>query len=220
MAVALGLLGSALVAFLLTPAVRRFTAVQFRPEADPGSVPRARSSWLRNQLHVVLAALLGAGAGAVGTSWVHVIALAAAAVGCALLTAVDLAIHRLPRVILLPTYAAVVPLLVAAAAYEHAWESLWRAGYAALALGLVYLLLGALIRTGLGFGDVTFAPLLGLVLGWYGWVPTITGAMAAFVLAALAAIGLLILRRATTKTRIAFGPWMVAGAVAGLALWA
>ena len=41
---------------------------------------------------------------------------------------------------------------------------------------------------------------------------------AAFVLAALYALVLIALRRADGSTRIAFGPWMVAGAIIGVAV--
>ena len=193
-----GGLGCAAAALLLTPAVRRFD--------------------VRGFVHVVLAALLGAVAAAIGDSWLHALALCAAAVGCALLVTVDLRTHRLPRVILLPTYAGVVPLLVAAATLGGWWEVLGRAALAALALGGFYFLLGAISPSGIGFGDVTFAPLLGLVLGWFGWPHVLAGTLAAFVSGAVAALILMVLRRADPKTRIAFGPWMVVGAVLALAL--
>ena len=193
-----GGLGCAAAALLLTPAVRRCDVPGFA--------------------HVVLAAILGAGAAAIGVSWLHTLALCAAAVGCSLLVAVDLRTHRLPRAILLPTYAVVVPLLVAAAALGGSWDPLGRAGLAALALGAFYFLLGAISPSGIGFGDVTFAPLLGLVLGWFGWPEVLVGTLAAFVLGAFGALILMALRRADPKTRIAFGPWMVLGAVIALAL--
>lgn len=195
LAIAVATAGCAGAAFLLTPVARRFEA--------------------RGFLHVPLAALLGALAAAVGTSWPHTLALCAAALGSSLLIAVDIAVHRLPRLILFPTYAAVTPLLMLAAALAGRWDLLTRALLAALALGAFYLLLGVLAPTGIGFGDVLFAPLIGLVLGWFGWEQVAAGTIAAFVLAAFFAIVLMALRRAHASTRIAFGPWMAAGAIAG-----
>lgn len=185
-----------MAALLLTPAVRAFGAKGF---------------W-----HALIAGILGAGAAAIGTSWVNTLALCAAAIGCALLTTVDLAVHRLPRAILVPTYATVIPLLVATAAHEGAWDALLRACLAALALGAFYFLLGALAPSGIGFGDVTFAPLLGLVLGWFGWAQVLAATLATFICAGVAAVALLITRRATARTRIAFGPWLVFGAASVL----
>ena len=56
------------------------------------------------------------------------------------------------------------------------------------------------------------------MLGWFGWPEVLVGTLAAFVLGAFGALILMALRRADPKTRIAFGPWMVLGAVIALAL--
>lgn len=61
------------------------------------------------------------------------------------------------------------------------------------------------------------AAVIGLVLGWHGWQSLMIGAAAAFVLGALYALVLILLRRADGATRIAFGPWMIAGALLGVA---
>ena len=60
------------------------------------------------------------------------------------------------------------------------------------------------------------ALVIGLVLGWHGWQALAVGAASAFVLGALYALVLIVLRRADGTTRIAFGPWMIAGAVVGI----
>ncbi|MBO0979750.1 prepilin peptidase, partial [Microbacterium sp. SD291] len=44
------------------------------------------------------------------------------------------------------------------------------------------------------------------------------GAASAFVLGALYSLVLMLLRRADGSTRIAFGPWMIAGALLGIAV--
>lgn len=63
---------------------------------------------------------------------------------------------------------------------------------------------------GMGWGDVKLGFLLGLVLGW----PLITVAyFLAFLTGALAGVILIIIRRKSLKTKIAFGPFLALGMV-------
>ena len=68
----------------------------------------------------------------------------------------------------------------------------------------------------MGGGDVKLAAVIGLVLGWHGWQALAVGAASAFVLGALHALALMASRRADGSTRIAFGPWMITGALIGI----
>ncbi len=76
-------------------------------------------------------------------------------------------------------------------------------------LGLFFLALSAASRgTWIGGGDIKLAALIGLVLGWpYALVAVVL----AYVLGCVYALGLLIARRATMKTSIAFGPMLAIG---------
>jgi len=65
---------------------------------------------------------------------------------------------------------------------------------------------------GLGFGDVKLAGLLGLLLGWLGWGAVVVSVLAAFVIGGVIAMILLIARRASRSSHIAFGPAMILGA--------
>ena len=69
---------------------------------------------------------------------------------------------------------------------------------------------------GMGVGDVKLAGVLGLWLGWLGWGELVVGAFAAFLLGGLFSIVLLATRRAQRTGGIPFGPWMLAGAWAGV----
>lgn len=133
------------------------------------------------------------------------------------LVVIDARTHRLPDRIVLPALAAVAVLALIDAAATGQWATFVRAGAGMLVLGGFYVLLRAVSHAGLGGGDVKLAAVIGLVLGWHGWQALAVGAASAFVLAALYAIVLMALRRADGSTRIAFGPWMIAGTVIGIA---
>jgi len=132
----------------------------------------------------------------------------------AALTFIDLDVHRLPDLIVLPSYPIAVLLLLVPTVVTGEWGWLLRAVLAGLALFAVYLVL-ALVSpggAGLGFGDVKLAGLLGLLLGWVGWGPVVVSVLAAFLVGGLIALLLLVARRASRSSHIAFGPSMILGA--------
>lgn len=129
------------------------------------------------------------------------------------LTAIDLAVRRLPNAIVLPSYVVIGVLLAGSAAWQHDWWSLARAGIGAAALFGFYFLLAFIYPAGMGFGDVKLAGVIGAVLGYLSWATLILGAFAGFLIGALVGIGLMIAGRAGRKTAVPFGPSMLAGAV-------
>ncbi|MGW7527874.1 prepilin peptidase [Streptomyces sp. NPDC054783] len=137
-----------------------------------------------------------------------------------LLAVVDLRVQRLPDPLTLPLAAAALALLgLAALLPEHAGHWL-TALYGALALGAGYYALYLINPAGMGFGDVKLAVGMGAVLGWYGWSTVLLGAFAGFLFGALYGGALVVVRRAGRKTAIAFGPFLLAGAFAGLLIGA
>ena len=135
------------------------------------------------------------------------------AVGAAL-TLIDLDVHRLPDLIVLPSYPIAFVLLLVPTVVTGAWGALLRGVLAGLALFVGYLVL-ALVSPGgggLGLGDVKLAGVLGLLLGWLGWSPAIVSVFAAFVIGGLIAVILLLLGRAKRSSHVAFGPSMILGA--------
>lgn len=134
-----------------------------------------------------------------------------AAVGVTL-AVIDLDCLRLPDRLTLPAYPIGLALLAAASSSD--WSALGRAVLAAVVVGGAALLLALLAPGGgLGLGDVKLLGLLGLFLGWLGWGEVVLGVAAGFAIGALAAIGLLVLRRAGLRDRMAFGQWLIAGAL-------
>lgn len=147
-----------------------------------------------------------------------VLALAHAAVFAVslLLIRVDIREHRLPDAIVLPASLGLGALLALAAIAAGDAAPLGRAAAGGLALFGFHLALRALFPSGLGGGDVKLATLLGQLLGWHGWTELAAGAAAAFVFGGIHATALVATGRASRDTHIAFGPWMIVGAWAGL----
>ncbi|GGD85872.1 prepilin peptidase [Microbacterium murale] len=132
------------------------------------------------------------------------------------LLVIDVRTHRLPNRIVLPTLAALLALVGIDVLVTGRSGPLIGAVIGMLVLGGIYAVLRATSRGGIGGGDVKLAAVIGLVLGWHGWQALAVGAASAFVLGALYALALMALRRANRSTRIAFGPWMIVGAVLGV----
>jgi leader peptidase (prepilin peptidase)/N-methyltransferase len=139
--------------------------------------------------------------------------LAGASVALAI---IDVEHHRLPDAIVLPSYAVGLVLLGASSALSGEWDALFRGLVGMVALFVFYLAL-ALVKPGaMGLGDVKLAGVLGLWLGWTGWGELVVGAFAAFLLGGVFSLVLLATRRAQRTGGIPFGPWMLAGAWAGV----
>lgn len=134
------------------------------------------------------------------------------------LTFIDLDVHRLPDLLVIPSHLIVFVLLLVPAVVTGQWGALLRAVLAGLVLFVAYLVL-ALVSPGgggLGFGDVKLAGLLGLLLGWLGWGPVLVSVLVAFITGGVIAVFLLLARRASRSSHIAFGPSMIVGAWVGL----
>ncbi|SEM76613.1 prepilin peptidase [Streptacidiphilus jiangxiensis] len=157
---------------------------------------------------VLTVVLWGLVVAAAGVSWTAAALLWLSACGVALALA-DWTEHVLPDRLTLPTGLGLAVLLGVAAAAEDHGGAFLRALGGALVLGLFYLLVA--LVSNLGLGDVKLAPVLGAALAWFGWLYLIPGLLLGFFLGALYGVGLLALRRASAKAKIAFGPFMIAG---------
>jgi leader peptidase (prepilin peptidase)/N-methyltransferase len=154
------------------------------------------------------AALFVAVAARFGWSWELPAYLYLAAVAIAL-AMIDLDVMRLPNKIVLPSYAVAGALLVPVSLAAGDPADLLRG---LLAAGALYLLYRVLAIWGMGGGDVKLAPLLGFYLGWLGWGAVAVGALAGFLLGGIVGGALIALKLASRKSRIPFGPYMLAGA--------
>jgi leader peptidase (prepilin peptidase)/N-methyltransferase len=135
-----------------------------------------------------------------------------AAAGVAL-AAIDLDVRRLPDKIVLPSYPVVAALLLAATLGTHDWWALARAGIGAAALFGFYFATAFAYPAGMGFGDVKLAGVLGGLLAYLSWAALVVGTFLGFLLGAVVGVAVLTLGRGTRKSTIAFGPFMIVGAL-------
>ena len=157
-----------------------------------------------------IAAVVGPRAVLPGYWWAAAVAIA--------LTLTDLDLRRIPNRILYPGTAVAAVLIVAGSLIDGDGGSALRAlGGAAAYFGLL-LLIALAARGGFGFGDVKLAFLLGLVLAHVSWAALAVGVFAAFFIGGMAALVLVVARRAGRGDAIPFGPAMVGGAFLAAAM--
>jgi len=132
----------------------------------------------------------------------------------AVLVVVDAEHHRLPNRITLAAGILGAAGLTAAAAVDGAWPDLTRAGLAAAAVFALFYVMALISPRGIGLGDVKLAGLLAGFLGWLGWVSVLIGLAVGFLAAGALGILLLLTRRATRRTHIPLGPFLIVAALA------
>jgi len=140
-----------------------------------------------------------------------------AACGIAL-AIIDAELRRLPTPIIVTGVVGVAVLLAGTAAIRGDLGSVLTSLGASLAMGAIFLVIALIRPDGMGLGDVRLAVLIGLVTGWVGWSTAVLAFLSAFLLGALAGLGVLLARRGDRRTAIPFGPWMLAGAWLGIGL--
>lgn len=129
---------------------------------------------------------------------------------------VDAATHRLSRRMTTGTIVLGAPLLVIAAVVRNDLGRLVVSLACSMLLFVVFLLLWVLSRGGIGGGDVRLAIVMGMYLGWLGASYVLVAVMVASVCAGIVALLLLIGRRATRTTRLAFGPYLALGTLVSI----
>lgn len=129
---------------------------------------------------------------------------------------IDIDVQRLPNSLVLPSYPIVAILLVADAGIEGDWGSVARAGAGLGILGGFYGLLWLAYPTGLGFGDVRTAGVLGMAAGYVGWDALAVGGIAGPLIGGVIVIVGLLLGRIGRRSRISYGPALIGGIWLGL----
>jgi prepilin signal peptidase PulO-like enzyme (type II secretory pathway) len=134
-----------------------------------------------------------------------------AAVG-APLAFIDARHRRLPDLLTLSSYPAALLLLGVAAPFVPSGGRHLAYGLIGMAAVWMFFVLQAFVYpAGIGWGDVKLSGVVGLYLGWFGAGALLAGIIGGYLLAAVTGIGLIVARRATRKSPIPFGPFMIAG---------
>jgi leader peptidase (prepilin peptidase)/N-methyltransferase len=130
----------------------------------------------------------------------------------ATVTMTDVIARRIPNSVVAPAYAAGLALLVLASSGSGTWWPLARAGVGAALLAGFYLTLGLAFPAGMGLGDVKWAGLIGLYLGYLRWTTLPAATLVAF---GGAAVFVLVGRAAGRGRRLVLpmAPFMTAGAL-------
>jgi len=132
------------------------------------------------------------------------------------LAAIDLDVGRLPNAIVYPSYLVLGSLLAIAALAQHDGAALLRVGVGAGVMFLGYFAVASVYPAGMGFGDVKLAGIVGGALGFMSYPILAVGAFAAFFIGSVVGIGQIFSSRGTAKSSIAFGPFMITGALLAL----
>lgn len=162
---------------------------------------------------MVGAALLAVGALVAGgpLPWLRVPVGAALGATLGWLADIDLRTHTLPNRIQYPAAAALAAVLVVAGLLGDADG--WGGLISGLAVAAGFFVLALLGGGALGLGDVKLGLILGMWTGWFGAATTVTFVIASFLSGGVIAAILMLARRATRTTHIAFGPYLILGAI-------
>jgi leader peptidase (prepilin peptidase)/N-methyltransferase len=129
------------------------------------------------------------------------------------LSAIDLTEQRLPSVLLLPAYPAVIASATTEALQHHDSGTLVRALLGMIGSFLFFLAIALASRGGLGAGDVRLAGLLGFVLAWHSWATLVSGTFLGLLSASAAGGIVIIAGQANGRSPIPLGPALIAGAM-------
>lgn len=199
------------------------------PEADP-EAPVGDADTEPKELYADIAdlpglaakaALASAAAGAVvgaavGTDWPLLFLLPLVPI-CVALAVIDWRTRLLPTKVIAPTYLLTVVLVLVTFAITRDTDDLLRAALGWLVCGGSFFVLWFVHPRGLGYGDVRLAGVLGIALGYLGWGELLVGLYAGFLLGGVGG-GLLALLRVVERRAFPFGPFMLVGALAGIAV--
>ncbi len=135
------------------------------------------------------------------------------------LARIDADVHRLPQGLTHPTAWLVPGLLAVSSLATGRWSALGWALVIGALVGLGMLVLAFLPGGGFGAGDALLGAILGVALGHLQpWLPA-AGLLLAGVLAGAWTTVQLVRRRVTLRSHIAFGPFLLLGALLAVLTW-
>jgi leader peptidase (prepilin peptidase)/N-methyltransferase len=145
-----------------------------------------------------------------GFNW-DVPALLIFVAGLLALASIDLEKLILPRSIVYSTLAMLIIALVLDSGATHQWRRLLIAGLCAAVWFTGFFILNLVEPRYLGFGDVRFALVLGLGLGWLGIRYVILGFFAGNFLGAIIGLALIAIKKRTKDQPVPYGVYLSLG---------
>jgi leader peptidase (prepilin peptidase)/N-methyltransferase len=127
---------------------------------------------------------------------------------------IDITTHRLTRSVTLRAAFIGGPLPSIAAVVNNQPGKIGVMALSFTATLLTFMALSLASKRGIGAGDVRLAAVLAMFLGYLGAQYVVQSLALGFMLGGIVALSLLISRKATRTTRIAFGPYICIGAIA------
>ena len=127
---------------------------------------------------------------------------------------IDITTHRLTRSVTMRAAFIGGPLLSIAAIANNQPGKIGVMALSFVVTLFTFMTLSLASKRGIGAGDVRLAAVLAMFLGYLGAQYVFQGLALGFMLGGVFALLLLISRKATRNTRIAFGPYICIGAVA------
>jgi leader peptidase (prepilin peptidase)/N-methyltransferase len=206
--------------------VPRMIAAVPEPEPDPTSEEEPKPAYVDLAAlpglawkSAVASALAGAAVGwGEGWQWTLLVIVPLVAPLVAL-AVIDWHTRLLPTYLIRRLYPAVIALVLVTFVITQVTGGLVGAALGfAVAFGWFYLM-WFVYPKGLGFGDVRLAGVLGLALGYLGVGPLLIGVYAGFLLGGLGGLVLSALR-IVHRRAVPFGPFMIVGALVGVAFGA
>lgn len=132
-------------------------------------------------------------------------------------SAIDLEHSIVPNRIVYPVLAVTVPLLGLLSLIDGTPSSLARAAIGgAIGFGALYLI-NLVKPQSMGFGDVRFAGIIGIYLGWLGLKDVVLGLFLGFLVAAVVGVALMAVGKSGRRT-VQFAPFLALGAMI-VVLW-
>ena len=158
----------------------------------------------------------------IGMNW-RILPLLALIPAGVVVSAIDLRTMIVPTKVVWPALAIVIALSILSSSVEGEWPWLATSLVGLCTLAGPLFLLWFLLPSGMGFGDVRLAVLLGWAVGFYGGSNPAAGAiLAMFVLSAASIIGLVVgfvaLGARGRKAKVPWGPSLFAAALLAIAV--
>ncbi len=126
---------------------------------------------------------------------------------------VDLELRKIATKLVYPAAVIAALLFFAATLVNGQWHQLLRTLLGGLGASAFLWILHFVVPGGMGDGDARLMVLLGLGLGWVGWLELLYGIVAGFLIGSVIGIGYGIYTKRYLKEQLPFGPWLGLGAM-------